>query len=65
MAIKKRDYEKLDDANIERVIAALNDPSPITKKSACEMLNISYNTTRLNNIIAEHEETIKYRELRK
>ena len=61
MAIKKRDYEKLDDANIERVIAALNDPSPITKKSACEMLNISYNTTRLGNIIDDYIQTRDYR----
>ena len=61
MAIKKRDYEKLDDTNIERVIAALNDSSPITKKVACEMLNISYNTARLSRIIDEYIETRDYR----
>ena len=61
MAIKKRDYEKLDDTNIERVIAALNDSSPITKKVDCEMLNISYITARLSRIIDEYIETRDYR----
>ena len=33
---------------------------PITKKEACEVLSISYNTTRLNKIIAEFEERQEY-----
>ncbi len=49
--VKAKDHEKLDDATIERVMALLNDEKPITKKAACEILNISYNTTRLGAII--------------
>ena len=61
MAIKKKKYEKLDDTNIKRVIAALEGETPITKKEACEMLNISYNTTRLSKIIANFREEQEYR----
>jgi hypothetical protein len=64
MAIKKRAYEKLDDNNIQRVIDALNSKEPITKKVACEMLNISYNTTRLSKIIASYHEEKAYRQRR-
>jgi len=56
MAIKKKAHEKLDDTNIKRVIAALTNENPITKKEACEMLNISYNTTRLSKIIEGFKE---------
>ena len=65
MAIRNKKHEKLTEVNINNVISLLRAEKPITKKEACSILNISYNTTRLNNIIAEHEETIKYRELRK
>lgn len=61
MAIKKKSYEKLDDKNIQRVIDALEDKSPVTKKEACEMLNISYNTTRLGRIISDYEDTKRHR----
>jgi transposase len=54
--VKKKDYEKLTDANITRVIELLENEKPITKKEACEILNISYNTTRLNKIIEEFKE---------
>jgi len=54
--VKKKENEKLDDATISRVIDFLNAEKPITKKEACEILNISYNTTRLKNIIEEYEE---------
>lgn len=54
--VKKQEHEKLDDANIQRVIDLLKGEQPITKKAACEILNISYNTTRLNSIITEFEE---------
>jgi hypothetical protein len=64
MAIKKRAYEKLDNNNIQRVIDALNSKEPITKKVACEMLNISYNTTRLSKIIATYHEEKAYRQRR-
>jgi hypothetical protein len=53
MVIKKRkvnDEERLEDSNIERVIAYLEEKSA-TKKVACNMLNISYNTTRLDRLI--------------
>ena len=58
MAIKKKKHEKLDDTNIKRVIAALEGDLPVTKKDACEMLNISYNTTRLSKIITNFEEEL-------
>ena len=64
MAIKKKKHEKLDDTNIKRVIAALTSKNPITKKEACEMLNISYNTTRLSKIIEGFKEDQEYRKIR-
>ena len=47
MAIRKKAGEKLDDATLTRVSELLNQDEPITKKQACEMLNISYNTCLL------------------
>lgn len=61
MAIKAKAHEKLDDTNIERVLNRLEAEKPITKKEACEMLNIAYNTTRLNKIIVEFKEKREYR----
>lgn len=49
--VKAKAGENLTDANIERVVKLLEQAKPITKKEACEVLNIAYNTTRLNNII--------------
>lgn len=50
--VKKKETEKLTDTNISRVIQLLEDEkNPITKKEACEILCISYNTTRLTSII--------------
>jgi hypothetical protein len=52
--VKVKEHEKLTDSNIARVIELLNPPigtKAITKKEACEILNISYNTTRLGSII--------------
>lgn len=65
MAIKKvLDDTKLTDSNIERVISLLNptnpETKPCTKKDACEILGIAYNTTRLANIITKYEERIQY-----
>ena len=62
---RKREHEKLDEANLNRVIELLEGEQPITKKVACEMLNISYNTTRLGSIIAEHKDIMEYRATRK
>lgn len=53
--IKKKEHENITEANIKKVIALLNGSPAITKKEACEILNISYNTTRLANIIEEFE----------
>lgn len=50
---KLKQEERLESANIEKVIALLEGASPITKKAACEILNISYNTARLSKIIEE------------
>jgi len=64
--IRKKAGENLSEQNIERVITLLDQEKPITKKEACEILNISYNTTRLNKIIEEYKATMKQRvELRK
>ena len=54
--VKKKDHENLSDANIEKVIKLLEAQPPITKKEACEILNISYNTTRLAKIIEQFKE---------
>ena len=61
MTIKAKSHEKLDEANIERVLNSLEMEKPITKKEACEMLNIAYNTTRLSKILVEFKENRKYR----
>lgn len=58
--VKKRDYERLDDATIARVVLLLEQDKPVTKKVACEILHISYNTKRLGNIIQEHKDSIEY-----
>jgi hypothetical protein len=38
----------------------LEQENPITKKEACQILNISYNTPRLNKILDEFDEREKY-----
>ena len=68
--VKKRDYENLSASNIQKVITLLNPPAengvkPITKKEACGILNISYNTARLASIIDDYEEKVSYVQLRK
>ena len=62
--VRKRDYENLSDTTIHRVIKSLEEDG-ITKKAACEMLNISYNTTRLSRIIEEFQEKEDYVTVRK
>ena len=56
---KPKDHELLDDAHLERVISLLEpkDESvkPISKKDACQILNISYNTTRLGKLIDDYK----------
>ena len=63
--VKKKSHEKLDSGNVQRVIDLLEQEEPITKKEACEMLNIRYNTTRLQRIIDEHTEVWEHKERRK
>lgn len=58
MATRKTraEIERLDDASMEKVIAALEQEKPVTKKVACEMLAIAYNTTRLASLIEKYKE---------
>ena len=66
--MRKKKHENLTQANITKVIELLNQTDgskPITKKGACGILNIAYNTTRLGNIITEHNETMEFRAIRK
>ena len=65
MAVKSKSHEKLSFDNIEKVIGFLEQDNPITKKEACNILNIRYNTTRLQKILNEHEDTKQFRETRK
>ena len=66
--MRTKKHENLTQANITKVIELLNPTDgskPITKKEACGILNIAYNTTRLGNIISEHLETMEFRARRK
>ena len=63
--IRKKREEQLSETNINKVIELLAAEKPITKKEACGILHIAYNTTRLNKIIADHNETIQFRAIRK
>ena len=65
MGARKKAGEKLDEATLTRVSELLNQDNPITKKEACEMLNISYNTTRLGKILDDFNEIISFRKVRK
>ena len=63
--VKKKSHEKLTDTNVQHVVDLLKGEDPITKKEACSILNISYNTTRLTNIIDEYLERLDYKNKRK
>lgn len=63
--IRAKSHEKLDDTTRQKVCELLYSDNPITKKEACEILNITYNTTRLNRILEDHRETMEYRATRK
>lgn len=63
MAKRKRselEEELMTDANIARVIKLLEPTEegakPITKKDACQILGMSYNTTRLATIIQQYKD---------
>lgn len=50
--VRAKAHEKISDPVIlQSVIDGLNQEKPITKKVACEMLNIAYNTSRLDKIL--------------
>lgn len=66
--MRTKKHENLTQANISKVIELLNPTDgskPITKKEACNILNIAYNTNRLGNIISEYHETMEFRARRK
>ena len=63
--VKQREGEDFSDATLEKVISALNSDTPITKKAACDMLNIAYNTKRLGTIIENHIERKEYAKQRR
>jgi len=55
-AVKRQNGEDFSPAQVEKVIALLAEDKPITKKAACAMLNMSYNTTRLQKVLDEYVE---------
>lgn len=68
--LKKKEYENLTSENIQKVITLLKPPAEthqkaITKKEACEILNIAYNTARLQKIIDDYNDQKDYIQLRK
>jgi hypothetical protein len=63
--IRVKDGEDFSPTKIEEIIQLLGSEKPITKKAACEMLGMAYNTARLNKIIEEYEEKKTYREKRR
>lgn len=56
MARARSDDERLDDVHMQKVVSALESDKPITKKDACAILNISYNTARLDKLIIAYKE---------
>ena len=62
MARKRKtelEEEKMTDSNLSRVIRLLEPEEgkkPITKKDACQMLGMAYNTTRLATILEQFKE---------
>lgn len=54
MARSRNEDERLEDSNIERVIEYL-ETKGATKKNACNMLNIAYNTARLDKLIESYK----------
>ena len=62
MARKRKtelEEERMTDSNLSRVIRLLEPEEgkkPITKKDACQMLGMAYNTTRLGTILEQFKE---------
>ena len=65
MAIRSKKHENLTDTNISKVVELLEEEKPITKREACDILNIRYNTTRLQKIIDDWRETQEFRARRR
>lgn len=63
--VKTKEHENLSETNIKRVIELLEAEKPVSKKVACEILNISYNTTRLTKIIEEYKNGLEEQEKRR
>jgi|SaaInlV_150m_DNA_2_1039686.scaffolds.fasta_scaffold00091_20 hypothetical protein len=64
--VQKKEGEKLDGASLDNVIDLLErKDSPITKKEACALLNIAYNTTRLGRVLEGYkEEKVRHARIR-
>jgi uncharacterized protein YwgA len=59
--IRTKVGEEITPTNVKKVISLLErEINPISKKEACEILHISYNTTRLNKIIEDFKEREVY-----
>ena len=58
--IRRKEGEDFSDQKIQHVITELEKESPITKKAACEILNITYNPARLTKIINKYKEDKAY-----
>lgn len=57
-SVRAKAGEKLSDPILlQKVLDLLEQDKPITKKAACEMLNISYNTARLTKILEVHTDS--------
>lgn len=54
--VKAKEHEDLSDSTVRKVIRLLSSSPPITKKEACAILNIAYNTTRLNKIVENYND---------
>ncbi len=65
MARRGREDEQITDSNIEKVIKLLSADKPITKKLACEILHISYNTSRLDKLLDEYKKKKEYEQERR
>jgi Zn-finger protein len=63
--IRQKDGEDLSRAKIKEVIELLEQEKPITKKEACNMLKIAYNTSRLQKIIENYNDEIENLKRRK
>lgn len=61
--VKVKEHENLTEEAIKRVISLLEAEKPISKKEACEILSIAYNTSRLAKIIENYKS--EQEELRK